>query len=275
MNNLLSADLFALRKSKILLVLLIVAAGTGLLLPAMYYGILKLFDWTIAVTSEAGVDLEESVEGIGSLMNMLNGKMVFLSVLPLSQGFGIVLPAMIGLHSARPFGSGIIRNKIIGGFDRKSIYGSQLITSFLLSIPSFLLYTGFAALATMATFGEIGLTADEWISLLLLSLGIYTAYTAISVFAAFFTRSVPLTLLFCILLPLFASFVTTFIQPALMSAPEAVRDLIMVLPSYQSLVLTVGAEDWLLFGIALGADAVLAILFTCLGMLRFKHTDLN
>ena len=275
MKNLLSADLYALRKSKILLVLFIVAAGTGLLLPTMYYGLLKLLDWTIEVTAEAGLDLEESMEGVGSLMNMLNGKLVFLSVLPLSQGFGIVLSAMLGLQNARPFGTGILRNKIIGGFSRARIYGSQLITSFLLSIPSFLLYTGSAALATRLTFGEIGLTGDEWISLLLLSLGIYIVYTAIPVFAAFFTKSVPLTMLICILLPLFASFVASILQPALMSAPEVVQDLVMILPSYQSVVLTIGAQDWMLFAIALGADAVLAILFTCLGMLRFKKTDLN
>ncbi len=275
MKRLLDADLFALKKSKILLVLFIIAAGTGFLLPAMYYGILKLLDWTVAVTTEAGVDIEGSVEGLGSLMNMLNGKMVFLSVLPLSQGFGIVLPALLGLHNARPFGSGVLRNKIIGGFSRTGIYLSQLAVSFLLSIPAFLIYTGSAALATLATFGEIGLTGSEWVSLLLLSLGIYTVYTAIPVFAAFLTKSVPLTLLFCIMLPLFASFVATFLQPALMSAPEFVRDLVMILPSYQSIVLTVGAEDWMLFAIALGADVVLALLFTGLGLLRFRRTDLN
>lgn len=275
MKRLLSADLFAMRKSKILYLLPILAVGIGFLLPALYYGLFRFMDWLIQVTEELGADIGSEMQGLDSFMSLLNGRMVFLTVLPFAQGFGIVLSALLGLYDARPFGSGIIRNKIIAGFTRGRIYVSQLATSFLISMPSFLLFTGTAALTTKWLFGEIGLTGDEWLSLMLLSLGIYAVYTVIPAFAAFFTKSVPLTLLICILLPFFMSFVTSLLQPAIATGPDFLEKMLLILPSFQSMVLTVGATDGTLFAIALGADAVLTVLFALLGFLKFRKTDLS
>ena len=149
----------------------------------------------------------------------------------------------------------------------QSLYSEESLHSVNRPLRRRFILLGAVTAALLAVFVWAMITRTEWAAMVALSLA--------GVFAAFFTKSVPLTLLFCIMLPLFASFVATFLQPALMSAPEIVRDLVMALPSYQSIVLTVGAEDWMLFAIALGADAVLALLFTGLGLLRFRRTDLN
>ena len=277
MKRLLSADLFALRKTKSTYVLLLCAVLLGALLPILYFVIVRLFDTMLSMDVFANPDesMEEAVAAMKMVSAMFTPRTVFMSSLPMTQGFGLLLPAMIGFMNARPFGTGIYRNKLISGCGRCGVYCSQSVASFLIALPSSFLYVGSTALFTRICFGSIGLTGGEWASVLLLTLGIYAAYTAISVFAAFLTRSVPLTLLSAILLPFMMNLVLSLVSPVLSSAPEWVRNLSMVLPSMQSMSIAAGAADGTVLAIALGADAVWILLFTTLGILRFRKTDVQ
>lgn len=275
MKRLLRADLFAFGKTKSTYILPLTAVLLGALLPLMYFGIVKLFEGVLAMDLFAEGEMTETVAAINGLLVVLNGRTVFLSSLPMTQGFGLTLTAVVGFASARPFGTGIYRNKLIFGYGRGSVYASQLTVSYLLAMPSAFLYLGTTALVSRFCFGPLEVTGDEWLSILLLTLGLYFAYTAISVLVAFLARSVPLTLVITILLPLMLNMILSFLLPVLTSAPEWLKTVSMALPSVQSLSLTAAAEDRSLIAVALCADAVWALLSTGVGILRFRRADLK
>ena len=120
------------------------------------------------------------------------------------------MAAMIGFRAVRAFGTGIYRNKIIANVPRSAIYLSQSLICLILSLVSAAISLLVMALTTRLTFGRIELSSHESRVITLLSLGIYLVYTAIPVYAAFLTRSVPLTILIAILTPVLGQMLVSF-----------------------------------------------------------------
>lgn len=271
MKRVLKADLFELSRSKTVFILPGTAVLLGFLIPLMYYGITVMFDY---LESFPGMDME-SFKSASALMKMFNAKTVFLSVLPLSQGFGLVLTAMLGFRAVRPFGTGVYRNKIIAQVPRGSVYLSQSVCCFILAAVSASIYTLAAALASRLTFGEIGLTGREILFIALLSFGIYLVYTAISVFTAFATRNVAVTLIITILLPVLGQTLISILSPTIASMPDSVVKALSVLPSVQSLYMMSPQVPDSVLTISVIADVLETALLTVWGILRFRKTDLK
>ena len=271
MKRILSADFFELRKSKTVFILPAVAVLLGFLMPMLYYGIVVLFRQLGKVESLA----DSSFLAVTALMEVLDGRTVFVSGLPLSQGFGLVMVAMIGFRAVRAFGTGIYRNKIIANVPRSAIYLSQSLICLILSLVSAAIYILVMALTTRLTFGRIELSSHEILVITLLSLGIYLVYTAIPVYAAFLTRSVPLTILIAILTPVLGQMIVSFAAAALMSAPEAVTNWISILPSVQSMYLQSPNIPDRLIWISMISDVVIAAALTVAGVLQFRRADLK
>lgn len=272
MKRVLSADFFELRKSKIVYILPLVSVLIGFLLPLTTYGIYTMFKY---LGSMEGLEDAASLASAAELLDALTAKAVFLSSLPLSQGIGIVATAMIGFRAVRPFGTGVYRNKVIAQIPRGAIYLSQSFYCLILMMLSACLYTFSAALASRLTFGELGLSGREIAVTALLSFGIYLVYTAIPVFIAFLTRSVPLSILISMLLPVLTQTVVSFAGAALASAPAIVAELAAILPAVQNnYLLSAQASDTVL-AISLSADVAITALLTLLGILCFRKTDIS
>ncbi len=272
MKRVLRADFFELRKSKLSFVLPIVSVLLGLMMPLMYFGIVKLFEF---VSDMEALQDESSIASLKAMISMFTGRVVFLSSLPMSQGAGLLIAAIVGFRAVRPFGTGVYRNKVIAQIPRSAIYLSQSLYSLLLTMVSAALYALALAFMTRIAFGPLDFTGREILVMTLLLFGIYLAYTAIPVFTAFLTRSVPLTILVSLLMPILGQTIVSFASPALMNAPEAVMNALSILPSVQGIYLSGANPSDTVLTISLISDVVIAAGLTALGIVRFKRTDLN
>ena len=272
MSKVLRADFFELRKSKIIYLLPVGAVLLGMLMPLMYYGIKVLFAY---IGNLEMLKDDPTMQSLIGALGILDAKSVFISALPLSQGFGLVLIAIIGFRAARPFTTGIYRNKVIAAIPRSAIYLSEFLICLLLSVVGAALYTVSAALTSRLTFGTLNLTENEILTIALITFGIYLVYTAIPVFTAFLTRSTPLTIVVAILLPILMSVAVSIAGTVMLSAPDSVLYYILsAFPSFQSVLMSGGASGTAL-AIALTADVVWTVLLTVFGILNFRKTDMK
>ena len=272
MKRVLAADFFELRKSKMVFILPVAAILLGFFTPMMYFGLREMFRYLCSL--EMFRD-QVSLTSSAAMFEALDAKTVFLSALPLSQGIGLIIAAMIGFRAVRPFSTGIYRNKIIAQIKREEIYLSQSLLCLILSMVSASLFTLTAALTSRMTFGSLCMTGREYLTVALLSFGVYLVYTAIPVFIAFLTRSVPLTLVISMVLPVIMQLVVSLAATALMSAPKIVTDLFAVLPSVQNVYMTAAQASDTTLVISMVSDVAITALLTVIGILRFKKTDMN
>ncbi len=271
MKKVLKADFFDLCKSKMIRILPIGAVLLGFLMPLMYYGIKVMFEYLATLEP---LKNNSSMSMMNGLLNQtLNARTVFISSLPLSQGFGLMLTAMVGFRVARPFTTGVYRNKVIVGIDRTAIYLSQSLICLLLSIGGALIYTLAAAGMSSLTFGPLELSGKEVLGIAVLSFGIYLVYTAIPVFIAFTTRSTPLTLIVSMVLPILMQTAISLISPAMLNAPDVLIYALAVLPSFQGVMMS--SADGTVLLIAIASDLLIAALLTLFGILRFRKADMK
>ncbi len=119
MRELLKADLKRAVKDKLFLVLIIIAGVFAVLIPLIYKALFSL------------VNLEEMQE-IEMLGLQINAKTMFFSAFSPGSNFGLVLPIMVAIILCKDFSGGTVRNKIICGKSRGSIYLSMLLTCIIL-----------------------------------------------------------------------------------------------------------------------------------------------
>lgn len=128
MLSLLKTDLKRALKDKLFIVLLIIAAAFAILTPILY----KTIFTVLKVDEELLLYLEK-------LGFAINAKSMFFDSFSLSNNFGLMLPIFVAIILCRDFSNGTIRNKVICGKSRASIYFSLLITCTVL-ICSFILF---------------------------------------------------------------------------------------------------------------------------------------
>lgn len=276
MKNVLSADFFDLRKSKMVFLLPIFAVLLGILMPMMYYGIYVLFKY---IGSMDALKDNPSIQSMVGMLDILDARTVFMSSLPLSQGFGLMMTAMVGFRAARPFGTGVYRNKVIVGIPRPAIYLSQFLICLLLSVVGAALYTLSAGITSRLTFGPLDLSGHEILVIAVFSFGIYLVYTAIPMFTAFTFRSVPLTLIVSMVLPILMQTLISIVTPVVSftqeTVPEAFLYIMAVLPAFQGAIMAAQGIPNTIVIIAICADLVWAALLTVLGVLRFRKADIK
>ena len=119
MLNLLKADLKRAVKDKLFFVLLIIAGVFALTTPLINRALFLLID----------IEGEEGIEMLGL---EINAKTIFFSSFSPSNNFGLILPIMVAIILCKDFSQGTMRNKIICGNSRASIYFSLLATCIIL-----------------------------------------------------------------------------------------------------------------------------------------------
>ena len=110
MRNLLKTDLYRVVKDKLFLVLAILAGVFAFITPMANFAILIAFD-------------EENIR----LAN--EAKSMFTSAFGVSGNFGLISPILLTIVLCKDFSHGTIRNKIISGKSRVSIFFSTFITA--------------------------------------------------------------------------------------------------------------------------------------------------
>lgn len=114
MLNLFKTDLRRLFKDKLFLITCIIA------------GALALFSPLINILIFSGIDAEEGLEILGMLPTAKS--FFFNSFLP-GNNMGLIMPILIAIILCKDFSQGTVRNKIICGYSRSSIFLSMFLSS--------------------------------------------------------------------------------------------------------------------------------------------------
>ena len=276
MKRVLSADFFEFRKSNLFYIVPIIAVVLGFILPMLYFGLFALLNYLSGFEQlKTNPEFSAALSSLDSILTVLNAKSVFLSTLPMSQGFGVVIIGIMGFKAVRPFGTGIYRNKIIAKIPRGQIYVSESVVCVVAAEVSMIIYTVTSALTSLLAFGKMEIIGREILTVCVLSVSVYMFYTAVAVYTAFFSRSVPLTLVISILLPVLTQTIISFVSPVIMSAPEVTAYIMTALPSFQCIYMaSANAPDAVLI-IAPLADILWTVLLTAAGAAHFRKKDIN
>lgn len=128
MIDLLKTDLKRAVKDKLFIVICIIAGAFAIITPLLYK--------VIFVVLEFDEEAMQELEMLG--MGIMNAKSIFFSSFSLGNNFGLILPIFVAIILCKDFSNGTIRNKIICGKSRTSIYFSLFFTCAIL-ICSFIL----------------------------------------------------------------------------------------------------------------------------------------
>lgn len=157
MRNLLKTDLQRVLKDKLFIALCIIAGAFAFVGPVLY----KLLF--------SALNAEELLSMLGM---EVNGKMLFFNAFKPGDNFGLVAPILIAIILCKDFSHGTIRNKIICGKSRTSVFLSLFTTAWIY-ICGIILAHALLTLLLSLMFFEYQATAFTWKDLgyLLLSIG--------------------------------------------------------------------------------------------------------
>ncbi|MBR4769066.1 MAG: hypothetical protein IK088_08830 [Lachnospiraceae bacterium] len=268
MNRMLKADLYRIFKSKLSLITLILVVVFPLITTGLYTLInvaLSFDDFSVTV---------------------LNANAIIRSAYSLSNNVGLVIPIFSGILICMDVTGGTLRNKVIAGNGRVTIYLSHLLSAVIFNVVSITIYV----LAT-AGFGMLllpfeapdGAEAIRQIVFWIITGTTSFIYVAtISTFFALTTKRVAPTIIFSLVVTVLLSFITSIVA---FLDYENYRWVVYMIPtftmselslsgfaSFGISVLTVSMEEFIM---GLVSFAFFGALNTVLGILLFMKQDLK
>ena len=144
MINLLKVDLKRILKDKLLVIVCIIALVMSLFTPLLLKGLLVL-----------GLDMEwiSSKEGVALGF--------FSNAFSASSNIGLILPIFIAIIINKDFTYGTIRNKIICGNKRSTIFLSMFISSAIITVAIMIIQALITLLATIIVFNGVSFNSGD------------------------------------------------------------------------------------------------------------------
>lgn len=207
MRNLLASDLRRIVKDKLLLVVGIIAAVFAVITPLLYWAIFQDMD-----------ALSMEMLGVGA-----SAKNLFFTAFNIGNDLGLVAPVLIAVILFKDFSYGTIRNKIISGKSRISIffstYVSCLIALFAVTLFYALITLGISLMLFPYQQDPFG-WKDAWYLLgsLALELNIYLFASALVTYICVSSKNIGLVLVKYLAIVMGITMVTSILQIALMVA---------------------------------------------------------
>ena len=275
MKNLLRADLYRIRHSKLTLVMLILCVGFPLLMSLLYWGMDAL----------ALMDMEPADEAMMEEMTLFNGKSLIANSFTLSNNLGLVIPIFSGIFICLDISDGTLRNKIINGCERRNIYLSHLLSGMIFNVAAILLYTVFNCMFGCLFLGGYGpeINGEEVKYLVvMICVGVLTfAFVAtLTTFIAMVMKNLPLTMILTVAFGMLISMTSLLgiglidlgkyavllnLIPGYLNANMGDVSTILGTPAPAAADVLCGVLSYLVFG----------ALNTVLGMLIFQRSDLK
>ena len=270
MKGLLKADFYHVRKSKLSLVILILAVVFPFLMTLLYVGI------EVLTTNLAGGTEDVS---------MFTANMLLNSVFSLTNNIGMVIPVFAGILVCNDIANGTLRNKVICGNRRSEIYLSHLIVSIVFCVVTVLIYAGATAAfgAIFFDFEEVeALQAVYWAANGVMTF-VYIA--TVATFLAMTCRSTAPTIIFTIVFSIALLGIVSLLG---FVDTEKYKYLLHLVPTYSSSAFSIGGINMADFfgpsssitqatafweGIA--SFVFFGILNTVLGIVIFNHRDIK
>ncbi|MBE6535504.1 MAG: hypothetical protein E7677_02650 [Ruminococcaceae bacterium] len=135
MLKLLKVDFKRVFKDKLFLVVCILAGVFAVVTPLLY----------VAIFGSIGVETNEMSETLEALGMAINAKSMFFQSFSLGNNLGLILPVLLAIILCKDFAHGTVRNKIISGKSRTSIFLSMYSVCFCVLFGAMVLH----ALLTM------------------------------------------------------------------------------------------------------------------------------
>lgn len=273
MHSLLKADFFSLLKSKITYVVLGICVGAPLLVILLYLGLGKA---TEAVT-----------EGEDLIVSFIKGRDLMFSTFSLSSNAGLIIPIFAGILVMADIRNGTCRNKVIIGKSKTKIYFSQLIVSISFCVAmilvSFLVTCGGGLIFFKYGYPWNGAEAWNFAKGLIIGLLTFAYVATLATFIALSTKSMPLTIVFTLLVALGLSLVCSL--SFLVPEDSKLIYVFYLMPTYgvsmisSSTIALLSGEGTLLtneiFYYCLASLFGFSALNTALGILIFNKADLK
>ena len=277
MRDLLKADLRRMFRDKLFLIAVIIGGALAIFTPLLYKGLMVILD----VAADTG-DLFDG---------LFTSKMVLGSSFAPMNNYGLILPIFLAIIIYKDFSYGTIRNKIISGKSRVSIYLSLLLSSAIVMTICMLGYAliqfGFASLLLDYSIG-VKMVEDLPYIILTLLFGVicYLFITSIIVFlcASFKNVGLAIVLYFggCFLLTIFATITSTaYSAIEMLEGKAALKNVFEFLTNINLFYFLNGVigyvDEYLNTEIAyIIIDSILfGGLFVLFGILIFKKKDLK
>ena len=277
MKELLKTDLRRMLKDKLFLVAIFIGLGLALFTPLMYK--------VLVLVLEEAAEMEDIFGMLFTAKGILG-----TSFAPLNN-FGLILPVFLAIIIYKDFSYGTIRNKIISGKSRVSIYLSLLLSSAIVMTICMLGYAliqfGFASLLLDYSIG-VKMVEDLPYIILTLLFGVicYLFITSIIVFlcASFKNVGLAIVLYFggCFLLTILATITSTaYSAIEMLEGKEALKNVFEFLTNINLFYFLNGVigyvDEYLNTEIAyIIIDSILfGGLFVLFGILIFRKKDLK
>lgn len=258
MLSLLKADLFRIAKSKLTFISLIIASTLPILMVLLYYGLGKL-------------DEE------GYLAQMFSARMLMASVFSLSDNVGLVICVFSAIFVSMDLANGTLRNKVIAGHSRSSIYLSHVVASVIYNVIVISVYAGLTLLFGSLILGFGGDMSSEEIKSFVFSMVTgMTTFVYVATISSFFglvvgsvAPSIIFTVLFCLLLSLVTGVVSLIDY-------SNFKYIVYFIPTFANgNALGVTVVDNTLFIEAMVSYGAFSVLNVFLGIVLFTKKDLK
>ncbi len=273
MKRLLKADFYHLRKSRLTLIALILAVAFPLLTVLLFSGIRAIGELD---GNEAG-DL------------LLNANYVIGSVFSFTNNLGLVIPVFAGIIVCLDYSNGTLRNKVIAGNRRSSVYLSHLIVSMLFCVGVIVLYAILTVALALIFFPfhwdpSLNL-GTEVLYFVLYGIMSFAFIATVSTMLALIFRSIAPTIIVTIL---FSMVLLIFNSVIMLIDYEPIRYIVYLIPTFGANFFNL--NDFNILGIlsqttdasrgVIFAEGMLSYLFfgtihTLIGLLVFRKRDLR
>ena len=276
MGKLLRADLFRARRFKVFYLLLAVNAMVGL------FSVFNQLTWR---------SIEPSVSAYEVLLDGFGGGIAFL---------GILNAVLVSIFIGHEYACGAMRNKVMTGGGRSKIYLSKLAVSSAMCAAVYLAFHVVNLVLGSALLGWGGHAFSEIALALLAGLCMSLAYCAVFTGIAMLSKNTVISLLIGILGTLIVLFAVMYLMSALEgtyiiadTAEEGadagiwipcpwpawvqsfVRGLLRLLPTGQSVLLTVGGISAAGMGGYIGLSCIWIVLSAVGGSLLYRKIDMK
>ena len=273
MKQLLKADLYRMRKSRLSRIALILACAFPVLVVLLYAGLQALGD--------LGSDLAET--------GLFNANSIIGSVYSLTNNIGLVVPAFAGILACSDYSNGTLRNKVIAGNRRSSIYLSHLVVSILFSVGIITIYalvsTGLSLLFFPFSKGAEQTFVRDIVFFVVYGTATFAFVATLSTMLAMVLRSTAPTILFTILFTVLLSVLTTVLS---LIDYSSFRHVIYCIPTFAGNFLSIGslnvldllvqtnaASKELIFAEGMLSYLFFGTLHTVVGLLIFQKRDIK
>ena len=202
MRELLKTDLRRILKDKLFLIVCILGAVFAIFTPILSQFLI------------IGLDIDEELVGSFS-----TAKSMFFSAFSLSGNFGLILPILLSIVICKDFSYGTVRNKIISGKSRSSIFLSMFLSSSIIICATMLIHALITLVISLCffpyqiesfTIGSVGYLLLS----LLFSILIYVFVSALISFLCVFMKNVGLSIVIYVAINFLFSIVGTVISLA-------------------------------------------------------------